>query len=73
MSDFRDYMRGLGHPVQRLRILPVGEAKPLYTDLYGTLDAHLWNVPHGQAQTGTDLRNGPASYLASRHTPSQSH
>lgn len=34
VSDFRDYMHSRGNEVQRLRILPEGEAKPLYTDLY---------------------------------------
>lgn len=32
--EFQQYLRGLGHVAVRHRILPAGEAKPLYTDLY---------------------------------------
>jgi hypothetical protein len=32
--SLRDHLRALGHTVGRLRIVPVGEAKPLFADLY---------------------------------------
>ncbi|WP_079022497.1 restriction endonuclease [Streptomyces sp. NRRL F-5193] len=31
---FRDYLRGKGHRVSRQQILPPGETRPLFTDLY---------------------------------------
>jgi hypothetical protein len=37
--DFEDHLRSLGHEIVRNRILPPGEARPLFTDLYdATLD-----------------------------------
>jgi hypothetical protein len=37
--EFETHLRGLGHKVFRQRILPSGEARPLFTDLYdATLD-----------------------------------
>jgi hypothetical protein len=34
VQEFKTHMEAQGHTVERLKILPVGEAKPLFTDLY---------------------------------------
>src|SRR3712207_1548207 len=34
VRDFRDHLAKLGHTASRHRVLPRGEASPLYTDLY---------------------------------------
>jgi hypothetical protein len=32
--DLRDYLHGLGHVTKRLKIIPVGERNPVFTDLF---------------------------------------
>jgi len=41
VREYAAHLRRAGHTVSRLRIVPAGEAKPLYTDLYDSTDGEL--------------------------------
>ena len=42
--DLQDHLRRLGHAVSRKKIIPPGEARPLFTDLYDTTTGTLFEA-----------------------------